>query len=170
MFKWYLLLLLVSTLERELYSLLKHTNISLQILNPIKTRFLAVIQAPMFQKECQHEAYKEEVERLLQCFRGAAEATDRRNVSFLFSFLVPVLEDCVPLFELYHNCSETVEILLSLLLDIVDSQLGFLTKVGQLLLCGILILLYQFVLVYNPNHNTDNTILELPKVYTLLHG
>ncbi|XP_028413585.1 exportin-4-like isoform X2 [Dendronephthya gigantea] len=99
-----------------------------QILNPIKARFLSVVQAPMFRKECQHEAFKEEVERLLQCFRGAAKATDRRNVSFLFSFLVPVLEDCVPLFELYHNCSETVEILLSLLLDVVDSQLGFLTK------------------------------------------
>ena len=88
-----------------------------------------MVQAPTFRKDCQHEAFKEEVERLLECFRGIAKATDRRTVCFVFTFLVPVLEDCVPLFEVYHNCSETVEILLSLLLDVIESQLGFLSKV-----------------------------------------
>ncbi len=72
------------------------------------------------------------MERLLECFRGIAKATDRRTVSFLFAFLVPVLEDCIPLFEVYNNCSETVEILLSLLLDVVESHLGSLSKVSEL--------------------------------------
>ena len=88
-----------------------------------------MVQAPTFRKDCQHEAFKEEVERLLECFRGIAKATDRRTVSFVFTFLVPVLEDCVPLFEVYYNCSETVEILLSFLLDVIETQLGFLSKV-----------------------------------------
>ena len=99
-----------------------------QILTPVKTRFLAVVQAPTFRKECQHEAYKEEVERLLECFRGVAKATDRHTVPFVFAFLVPILEDSVPLFEVYHNCPETVEVLLSLLLDVVGSHLGSLSK------------------------------------------
>ena len=91
-----------------------------------------MVQAPTFRKECQHEAYKEEVERLLECFRGVAKATNRRTISFLFAFLVPILEDCVPLFELYNNCPETVEILLSLLLDVVESHLGSLSKVSEI--------------------------------------
>ena len=91
-----------------------------------------MVQAPTFRKDCQHEAFKEEVERLLECFRGIAKATDRRTVSFLFTFLVPVLDDCVPLFEVYYNCSETVGILLSLLLEVIESQLGFLSKVSEL--------------------------------------
>lgn len=90
---------------------------------------MALVQAPSFRKDCQHEAYKDEVERLLECFRGVAMATDNRTVSFLFAFLSPVLEDCVPLFGLYCNCSETVEIILSFLLDILEAQLGYLCKV-----------------------------------------
>ena len=90
------------------------------------------MQAPTFRKDCQHESYKDEVERLLECFRGVAKATNSKTVFFLSSFLMPILEDCIPLFQLYHNCSETVEILLSLLLDVVESQLGYLSKVWRL--------------------------------------
>lgn len=99
-----------------------------QILNPIKTRFDALVRSPTFRKDFQHEAVKEEVERLLECFRGVAKASSVRSVSLLFTFLVPVLNDCVPLLDVYHNCSETMEIVLSFLLDVVECQLTYLSK------------------------------------------
>ena len=101
----------------------------IKILNPLKTRFDALITAPTFRKDAQHEAVKDEVERLLECFRGVAKGSSVRTVSLLFTFSVPVLNDCVPLLDVYHNCPETVEIVLSLLLDVVESQLAYLSKV-----------------------------------------
>lgn len=99
-----------------------------QILNPIKTRFDAIVQAPSFRKGAQHEAIKDEVERLLECFRGVAMASSVRTVDLLFTFLVPVLNDCAPLLDVYRNCPETVEIILSLLFDVVEYQLAYLSK------------------------------------------
>lgn len=61
-----------------------------------------------------------------------AKASSVRSVSLLFTFLVPVLNDCVPLLDVYHNCSETMEIVLSFLLDVVECQLTYLSKVGVL--------------------------------------
>ena len=73
---------------------------------------------------------KSQIQSLLESFRGVALASNLRNAHTLFSYLMPVLTNCVPLLNVYQNCPEVVVLVLEFYLDLIDSQITYLDEVS----------------------------------------
>ena len=123
-----------------------------QILHTLQSYFSGICHQSNFAKSSQKEGVKSQLQSLLEAFRGAALATNLRNVHALFHYLNPVLRDCVHLLNVYQNCPEMVVVVLKFCVDLADSQVAFLSKVG----CGIRI------------HRISLTLSSLHKVHILL--
>ena len=104
-----------------------------QILQTLQSYFSGICHQSDFAKSSQKEGVKSQLQSLLEAFRGAALATNLRNVHALFHCLNPVLRDCVHLLSVYQNCPEMVVVVLEFCFDLADSQIPFLSKVS----CGI---------------------------------
>ena len=59
-----------------------------------------------------------------------ALASNLRNARTLFSYLMPVLTNCVALLNVYRNCPEVVVLVLELYVDLIDSQITYLDEVS----------------------------------------
>ena len=101
-----------------------------QILHTLQSYFSGICHQSNFAKSSQKEGVKSQLQSLLEAFRGAALATNLRNVHALFHYLNPVLRDCVHLLNVYQNCPEMVVVVLEFCVDLADSQVAFLSKVG----------------------------------------
>jgi len=99
-----------------------------QLLQTLQSYFLGICHQPDFAKSSQKESVKSQLQSLLESFRGAALATNIRNIQTLFDYLMPVLRNCVVLLSVYQNCPEMVVLVLEFYVDVVDSQLAFLKE------------------------------------------
>lgn len=102
---------------------------SLQLLQTLQSYLLSICHQPDFAKSSQKEGVKSQIQSLLESFRGAALATNLRNIRTLFNCLMPVLRNCVILLNVYQNCPELVVMVLEFYVDLVDSQIAFLSEV-----------------------------------------
>ena len=64
-----------------------------------------------------------------------ALASNLRNARMLFSYLMPVLTNCVALLNVYQNCPEVVVLVLEFYVDLIDSQITYLDEVSCKDLC-----------------------------------
>ena len=103
----------------------------LQLLQTLQSFLLGICHQPDFAKSCQKESVKSQIQTLLESFRGAALATNIRNVRTLFDYLLPVLKDCVVMLNVYQNCPEMVVLVLEFYADVVDSQICYLDEVSN---------------------------------------
>lgn len=103
----------------------------LQLLQTLQSFLLGICHQPDFAKSCQKESIKSQIQTLLESFRGAALATNVRNVRTLFDYLLPVLKDCVVMLNVYQNCPEMVVLVLEFYADVVDSQICYLDEVSN---------------------------------------
>lgn len=99
-----------------------------QLLQTLQSFLLGICHQPDFAKSCQKESVKSQIQTLLESFRGAALATNIRNVRTLFDYLLPVLKDCVFMLNVYQNCPEMVVLVLEFYADVVDSQICYLDE------------------------------------------
>ena len=67
---------------------------------------------------------------MLESFRGVALASNSQSTPALFSYLLPVIQDCVTLLNVYHNCPEVVYLVLELFVDLVGTQIVYLVQVS----------------------------------------
>ena len=74
---------------------------------------------------------KLEVQTLLESFKGVALASSSQTTSSLFGYLLPIVQDCVVLLNVYHNCPEVVCLVLELYVDLVGAQIVHLVEVQQ---------------------------------------
>lgn len=105
---------------------------SLQLLHTLQSYLLNICHQPDFAKTSQKEGVKSQIQSLLESFRGAALATNTRNIQTLFDYLLPVLRNCVVLLSVYQNCPEMVVLVLEFYVDVVDAQISFLGEVGYI--------------------------------------
>ena len=118
---------------RHLYFHLKVIHVVLlllQLLQTLQSFLLGICHQPDFAKSCQKESVKMQIQTLLESFRGAALATNIRNIRTLFDYLLPVLKDCVVMLNVYQNCPEMVVLVLEFYADVVDSQICYLDEVS----------------------------------------
>lgn len=101
----------------------------LQFLQSLYTRFSNVCQQPNFIKVAQDEEVKCEIQSLLESFRGVALASSNDNTKELFHFVQPVLRDSVTLLSIYQDCPEVSVLVLEMYVDVVQSQITFLSAV-----------------------------------------
>lgn len=59
-----------------------------------------------------------------------ALASNLCNAHTLFSYLMPVLTNCVALLNVYQNCPEVVVLVLEFYVDLIDSQITYLDEVS----------------------------------------
>lgn len=102
----------------------------MQLLQTLQSYFLGICQQPDFTKSSQKEPIKSQIQSLLESFRGVALASNLRNARTLFSYLMPVLTNCVALLNVYRNCPEVVVLVLELYVDLIDSQITYLDEVS----------------------------------------
>ncbi|XP_020623322.1 exportin-4-like [Orbicella faveolata] len=99
-----------------------------QLLQTLQSYFLGICHQPDFTKSSQKEPIKSQVQSLLESFRGVALASNLRNARTLFSYLMPVLTNCVALLNVYQNCPEVVVLVLEFYVDLIDSQITYLDE------------------------------------------
>lgn len=78
----------------------------------------------------QQEALRQRLISLLESMRGVTLATDSKNVDLIFEFLVTYLRDIPLLLEKYSSCSDVVELILDLFVDVVRTEIIYLNKVS----------------------------------------
>jgi hypothetical protein len=105
---------------------------SQQFLQSLYTRFSSVCQQPNFIKVSQDEEVKYEIQSLLESFRGVALASSTENTKDLFKLVHPVLRDSVTLLNIYQDCPEVSVLVLEMYVDVVQSQITFLSTVRYL--------------------------------------
>lgn len=103
-----------------------------QFLHSLYTRFSNVCQQPNFINVAQDEEVKCEIQSLLESFRGVALASSTHNTKELFHFILPVLHDSVTLLNIYQDCPEVSVLVLEMYVDVVQSQIAFLSLVRYL--------------------------------------
>ncbi|EDV24587.1 uncharacterized protein TRIADDRAFT_56536 [Trichoplax adhaerens] len=98
------------------------------VLQPLKSRFLAALQGPLLAKMIQDSALRDELCNTIDCCSGVALATTASSVSALFSYLLGILHDCVPLLQHFSNFPDMVETILEFFVSTTKSQIAYLNQ------------------------------------------
>ncbi|KAL3883791.1 hypothetical protein ACJMK2_030022 [Sinanodonta woodiana] len=98
------------------------------VLESLKNRFSSLLKRENFAKVCHNGEIKSEVIVLLESLCGVAEASRVDNITHLYTFLHPLLEQCVVLLDVYHNYDDVVPLVLELFSEVVNKQLCFLGR------------------------------------------
>lgn len=92
----------------------------LNILQILNSRF----EELNFNSNSYHSETKvNEVLNLVECLNGIIEATDKENLNFLISIILPKLEQSVHLLDRYHNYGEVVELIISMYHGVIEKIL-----------------------------------------------
>jgi len=124
--------------------------VSLQVLRPLRQRFLDLVNRDDFAQISQQEAVRREVVATLEALCGIAEATQVDNVAALFSFLVDFLSGCIGLMEVRRQPNKGV--FRWLFSSTLNSQIRGLVKttvcVFSVLPCFLTYIYYIYTLIY----------------------
>ncbi|XP_002740804.1 exportin-4-like [Saccoglossus kowalevskii] len=98
------------------------------VLQPVQHRFNHLLQQDNFQRIYQDENIKTEIVTLLSMLEGAIMGTRIDNVSTVFSFSLPLLNECVSLLGTYHNCPEVVVVILEVFTVMANRMICYLSE------------------------------------------
>ena len=108
---------------------------SLQLLHPFQHRFTSLIHRPDFQTKFQDVELQQELLAILEALCGVA-LCGLTQVVWLdmapeyFNFLLPLLQACVPLLELFADISEVVRVIFDLFCLVAEGYLCILDEVS----------------------------------------
>ncbi|KAL4233256.1 Exportin-4 [Mactra antiquata] len=98
------------------------------VLQSLQEKFYSVITRPDFTKMCHCSEIKETIIKLLESLCGVAKGSRVTNIDNIFDYLLPLLQECVKLLDLYHNYEDVVPLILELLSEVVQKQVCFLNR------------------------------------------
>ncbi|XP_064627537.1 exportin-4-like isoform X2 [Lineus longissimus] len=101
-----------------------------QVLDGMYRRFQAILKREDLSRVYQEIKVKAEVQDILHCCCGIAEATSVKNFQQIFDFLHPVLVEAVNVYGLYHNHEDMVQLILEMFVDVANTQLCYLDHSG----------------------------------------
>lgn len=64
---------------------------------------------------------------------GSAKGTNIQTANSFFNFILPILNECCSLVNVYHNYQQIIELILQLFYEIANDALCFLTEVCKLI-------------------------------------
>ncbi|XP_071481879.1 exportin-4-like [Diadema antillarum] len=102
-----------------------------EVLIPVQNRYKGLIQQEEFVRKAQEDTVKTTLCMLLSLLRGIVMGTRFVAANELFLFIWPLATECVALVRTYHHCSEVVELVLELYLEMGRRQLTYINKVNS---------------------------------------
>ncbi|XP_060554653.1 exportin-4-like [Ruditapes philippinarum] len=96
------------------------------VLKTLQDKFVHMVTADGFAKRCQAADTKEEIIKLLESLCGVAKGSRVNNIDKIYDYLLPLLQQCVTLLDLYHDNEDVVPLIIELLVEVVQKQLCFL--------------------------------------------
>ena len=109
--------------------------LSLQLLHPFQHRFTSLIQRPDFRTKFQDVELQQELLVILEALCGVALCGLTQVVWLAmapeyFHYLLPLLQACVPLLELFADISEVVRVIFDLFCLVTEGYLCILDEVS----------------------------------------
>lgn len=101
------------------------------VLKSLHDRFRHIVSQENFPRVAQLVGIKTALITILESLCGVAEGTRIDNLQRLFSFFLPILQDCVRLLDVYHNCEDVVPLIIELVNEVVQKQLCYLGEANS---------------------------------------
>eukprot|EP00794_Sanderia_malayensis_P000268 gene268-890_t len=120
-----------------------------EFLGGFRASYDRIIKHPEFDKIFQNEPVKQQLISLIETMRGLTLATDSTNVDMIFQFLLPFLQDILILLQKYSNCSDIVELIIEVFVDVVQTEIIYLDNEKSNTLCGLCVQLISNYSKYN---------------------
>ncbi|XP_063954401.1 exportin-4-like isoform X1 [Lytechinus pictus] len=102
-----------------------------EVLLPVQNRFKGLVQQEDFVRKSQEESLKSTLCMLLSHIRGIVMGTRFNSADELFLFTMPLATESVSLVRTYHNCSDVVEMVLEMFLEMGRRQLTYLNRANS---------------------------------------
>lgn len=80
----------------------------LEVLKPLETKFRTVILQENFCRNFHDAGVQKQITQTIDCFIGVIQGCDVHNSQYLFTFLLPLMNELIPLLNLYRNYQEVV--------------------------------------------------------------
>ncbi|XP_061176526.1 exportin-4-like [Saccostrea echinata] len=96
------------------------------VLKSLHDRFHHLLSQENFARVAQVVGVKTALITMLESLCGVAEGTRIDNLQRLFTFFLPILQECVRILDTYHNCEDVVPLVIELFNEVVNKQLCYL--------------------------------------------
>ena len=110
-----------------------------QLLQPFRHRFTTLTHRPDFRAKSQDGEVQQELLAILEALCGLAQSTWLDSVQEYFIFLLPLLQACAPLLEVYADVPEVVGVIFELFALVAENYIHFLDRV-IVLSCDVIVM------------------------------
>ncbi|XP_075227002.1 exportin-4-like [Lycorma delicatula] len=166
---------LIDYRTRSCDALLQHW---VKVLKPLQDRLQNIVCPPeKFSRTFQEETTRYEVSDVLECLIGSTQGTNIQTANSYFNFILPILNECCSLVNVYHNYQQIIELILELFYEIAHTTLCYLTESEKCKLFQCCLRIVQTYACFNTNRHsleaaaeedTYQDILLLMKLMTTL--
>ncbi|KAK3098488.1 hypothetical protein FSP39_019964 [Pinctada imbricata] len=101
------------------------------VLQSLHDKFYSTVCKEDFTTKSQNAEVKEVIISLLESLCGVADGTRIDNLNRIYNFLMPLLQECVKLLNVYHMCEDVVPLCLELYSEVIQKQLCYLGEVRK---------------------------------------